>query len=66
MDVQTLVDRAGSVVKLADIAGVSRTTVLDWKRTGFLPGARIHRISKKLGIPLEQVARLVRPAGGNR
>lgn len=61
MDVQTLIDKAGSVPELAALAGVARTTVLDWKRTGYVPGNRVAQISKALDLPAEDVLKLVQP-----
>lgn len=62
MDVQTLIDSAGGVLRLAAIAGVARTTILDWRKTGFIPGNRIAAISGALGLPPEDLLGLVQPA----
>lgn len=62
MDVQELIDSAGGVLRLAAIAGVARTTVLDWRKTGFIPGGRIVAISAALGLPPEDLLGLVQPA----
>lgn len=59
MDIQSLIDEAGSVVGLADRLGVARTTVLDWKRTGLIPGNRVAQISREFEIPAEKLLPLV-------
>ena len=61
MDVQTLIDKAGSVVDLATRLSVARTTVLDWKRTNNIPGNRVAQISEELDIPADQLLPLVQP-----
>lgn len=58
MDVQTLIDMAGSVPKLGARLGVARTTILDWKRTGTIPANRVAQISEVLGLRLEDVVKL--------
>lgn len=62
MNVQTIIQQAGGVGKLAAILGVSHPTVSDWKRTGFIPGGRIVQISKKLGFKVEDLSMLIKPA----
>lgn len=62
MDIQTLIDRGGGVSRFAASLGVSHSTVCDWKRVGALPGARLSQVSRILGLPLEEVASLVRDA----
>lgn len=62
MDVQTLIESAGGVLRLASIAGVARTTVLDWRKTEFIPGSRIAAISAALELPPEDLLALVQPA----
>jgi hypothetical protein len=56
MDVQTIIEKAGGVGKLASTLGVSHSTVCDWKRLGFIPSRRIMQISRTLGLPAETVA----------
>lgn len=58
MDVQTLINRAGGEQRFRALFKVARTTVLDWKRTGFLPANRIAQISEALDVPLEEVIKL--------
>ena len=58
MDVQTLIDRAGGLSALMTKLGVARTTVLDWKRTGYIPANRVAQISAKLNLPLADVVKL--------
>ena len=55
MDIQTLIEAAGGVVRLAAIAGVSRPTVLGWRKLGFIPAFRVPRISEALGLPRDKV-----------
>lgn len=59
MDVQTLITKAGGVVQLAAKAGVARTTVLDWRKSGFIPGNRVSIISAALRLPIKDVLMLV-------
>lgn len=61
MDVQTLINKAGGESKFQELCKVARTTVLDWKRTGFLPANRIAQISAATGVPLEEVIKLAPP-----
>lgn len=61
MDVQTLIDKAGGEPQFQALCKVARTTVLDWKRTGFLPANRIAQISAALNVPLEEVIKLAPP-----
>ena len=48
--VQCLIDKAGGVVPLGKRLGVARTTVLDWRRTGTIPGSRLKQISREMGL----------------
>ena len=48
--VQGLIDKAGGVVPLGKRLGVARTTVLDWRKSGTIPGGRIKQISRELGV----------------
>ena len=59
MDVQTLIDQAGGAVELARRLGIARTTVLDWKRTGTIPGNRVAQIAKEMELPADDVLPLV-------
>jgi hypothetical protein len=61
VDIQILIDKAGGVAHLGSRVGVARTTVLDWKRTGFVPGNRVRQISAALKIFTKEVLKLVRP-----
>jgi len=58
VDIQTLIDKAGGVQALASKLGVARTTVLDWRRTGFIPANRVGQISSTLRIAVAQVQKL--------
>jgi hypothetical protein len=59
MDIAALIKLAGGIIPLAKAAGVSRTTIYDWKRAGTLPGGRVPRISRKLRIPVETLIPLI-------
>jgi DNA-binding transcriptional regulator YdaS (Cro superfamily) len=61
MNVEALIERAGSTVLLAQRLGVARTTVLDWKRAGAIPGNRVSQIARALKIPPEKLLPLVQP-----
>lgn len=58
IDVEALIEKAGGLPRLMTILGVARTTVLDWKRTGFIPANRVGQISDALGVPLKDVQKL--------
>lgn len=58
MDVQTIIDTAGGVIQLAEKLGVSRTTILGWKKEKFIPANRVAQISQGLCLPLEEVVKL--------
>lgn len=66
MDVQALIDKAGSEQKFAELCDAARTTVLDWKRTGLIPANRVAQISTALGVPLEDVIKLAPPPPSRR
>lgn len=61
MNVSTLIDRAGGVVELAQRLSVARTTVLDWRRTGMIPGNRVAQISAAFSIPADDLLPIVQP-----
>lgn len=58
IDVDALIERAGGMPALMSKLDVARTTILDWKRTGFIPASRVAQISAKLQLPLEDVVKL--------
>lgn len=60
MDVQTLIDRAGGVGKLAKRLGVAHPTVCDWKRTGCIPAGRMVQVANSFDIPLDELRPIVR------
>lgn len=60
MDVQTLVELAGGVGKLADRLGVRHPTICEWKRLGHIPGNRVVQVSRALDLPINEVSQLVR------
>lgn len=62
MDVDTLIEKAGGVGKLAETLDVSHPTICDWKRTGFIPGSRAVQISNALKLKIEDVSKLIKPA----
>ena len=61
VDIETLIRKAGGVGKLATALNVSRPTVCGWKKTGFLPGARVVQISRALSVPIEDLSNLIKP-----
>lgn len=58
MDVQTLIDMAGGAPELGTRLGVSRTTILGWKKSGNIPANRVAQISTAMGVPLSEVVKL--------
>lgn len=64
MDVEAIIAMAGGVVELAKRLGVGRTTVLDWRKDGRLPGGRIAQISDEFDIPAADLVRLAYPPRG--
>jgi len=65
MDVEGIIERAGGAVELAKRLGVARTTVLDWRRDGMVPGARIAQIADEFDIPAAELARITYPPRGS-
>lgn len=61
MDVHELIARAGGVQQLADKLGVARTTVLDWRVAGLIPGSRVAQIALALKISPKRLLPIVRP-----
>lgn len=59
MTVQDLIVLAGGVNKLAKLCKVSHSSVCDWNRSGLIPGHRVPRISKALGISADALMPLV-------
>ena len=57
--VQSLILKAGGAVALSERLGVARTTVLDWKRTGLIPGGRLAQIALAFNIPADQLLPIV-------
>jgi len=57
--VQSLILRAGGAVALSKRLGVARTTVLDWRRTGLIPGSRVAQIAVAFNIPADQLLPIV-------
>jgi hypothetical protein len=61
MDVLGLISRAGGVVLLAQRLGVSRTTVLGWRKSGVIPGHRLGQIAVEFHIAPGRLIKLVAP-----
>jgi DNA-binding Xre family transcriptional regulator len=61
MDVQSLIEKAGGTVELANLLGVARTTVLDWKRDGLIPGSRLVQICAVLDVSPKELFPIVQP-----
>lgn len=61
MDVHGLIAKAGGVQALADRLGVARTTVLDWRVAGAIPGNRVAQIALALKVSPNILLPLVRP-----
>jgi len=66
LTVQSLIDRAGGAIRLAERLDCARTTVLDWRRTNSLPGSRIAQISVEMGIPPAHLLHLAQPPRRSR
>jgi DNA-binding transcriptional regulator YdaS (Cro superfamily) len=62
IDIHALIERAGGVGKAAAALNVSHPTICDWKKSGFVPGSRVVQISHALGVSIEDVSKLVKPA----
>lgn len=60
MDVQTLIDCAGGVGKLAKRLGVAHPTVCDWKRVGCIPASRMVQVANAFDISLDELRPIVR------
>jgi hypothetical protein len=56
-----IIEKAGGAAKLAARLNVARTTVLDWKRLGSIPGNRVLQISAELQMPADELLSLVQP-----
>ena len=61
MDVHGLIAKAGGVQQLADRLGVARTTVIDWRVAGMIPGSRLAQIAATLKISPKVLLPIVRP-----
>ena len=64
-DVESLIEEAGGVMALAAIAGVARTTVLDWRTKGYIPGVHAAVICEALKLAPGDVLKLLRPKNRN-
>lgn len=53
--INEIIDCAGGLTRLADIAGVDHSTVCGWRRRDRVPTLRARPISEKLGIPLHEI-----------
>ena len=59
MDVSKLIEKAGGPVELGGMLGVSRTTVLGWRKENTIPGNRVAQISAVLNIPPDELLPIV-------
>lgn len=50
-------------MELAGLAGVARTTVLAWRKSGYVPGSHLFAIARGLKIPQSKLVGLLRPKG---
>jgi len=66
MDVERIIDLGGGAAEFAKRLGVARTTVLDWRKDGLIPGSRVGSISQLLDIPADQLVKLTYPPRGKR
>jgi DNA-binding transcriptional regulator YdaS (Cro superfamily) len=46
---------AGSQTKLAETLGVTRQSVQEWVKRGYVPNSRVREIEKLYGIPRERL-----------
>jgi DNA-binding transcriptional regulator YdaS (Cro superfamily) len=54
--IDELAGLAGSLTRLAEIAGVNYSTVAtSWKRKGRVPAERAQAVSDGLGVPLHEI-----------
>lgn len=64
MTLDELIAAAGGVNRLAEAAGVDRTSVAgSWRRTGRVPVQRARAISMEFGIPLHEIRPDIWPEG---
>jgi DNA-binding transcriptional regulator YdaS (Cro superfamily) len=64
MSVDEIIEKAGGVGKLAEILGVSHSSVCDWRRSERVPVQRAIAIHETLGIPLHKIRPDVWRSGG--
>lgn len=56
MMLDEIIERAGGVTRLAEIAGVDHSTISSgWRRTGRVPVERARAVSEGLGVPLSEI-----------
>lgn len=55
MTIDAIISAAGGVGKLAEILGVSHSSVCDWRRAERIPVARALVIHESLAIPLHEI-----------
>lgn len=56
MTLDEIIDRAGGVTRLAEIAGVDHSTISSgWRKTGRIPVERALAIHDRLGISLHEI-----------
>ena len=61
MDVQTIIENAGGVGKLATLLGVQHPTVSGWKADGAIPASRLMQISGLLNLSIDEIKHLASP-----
>jgi hypothetical protein len=61
VEVQTLIDRAGGVVRLAALTGLARTTIIGWRKSGSIPGWWVVTLGKALKLSTASLFELVPP-----
>lgn len=64
MDVAAIIAKSGGPVELARRLGVARTTVLDWRKAGLIPGSRVAQIATELDIPAQDLIAIAQPPRG--
>ena len=66
MDVDTIIERGGGILAVAEKVGVDRATVYDWKRNKALPASRVAQIHTALGVDLAVLIGLTKPPAPRR
>ena len=61
MTLDTLIAKAGGVLKAANALGVHHSTICDWKRVGFVPGARLPQVRQAFDLTADEAMSLAKP-----